>query len=266
MFFVASKVLAFLVVPSNILIGLVIAGALLLYTRYALWGRRLIAAGLALIVIVGVSPVGLALLRVLEDRFQPWSDAGGAPAGFVVLGGALDPVITAARGTPALDGSAERLTIVAALARRYPQARFIYTGGNAGLAGGPAEADYVPALLASFGIARDRVVIEREARNTAENAAFSKALAAPKPGERWALVTSGVHMPRAIATFRAAGFDVEPFPVDWRTAGPQQALGLSPVLTAGLGAFDAAAREFIGLAVYRLTGRSAELLPSSSRR
>ena len=84
---------------------------------------------------------------------------------------------------------------------------------------GGIEADVAVTLFESFGIARARVIVERKSRNTIENAAFSKELVEPKPGERWLLVTSGYHMPRAIGVFRHVGFAVEAYPVDWRTRG-----------------------------------------------
>jgi uncharacterized SAM-binding protein YcdF (DUF218 family) len=222
----------------------------------------MIVAGLALIIIVGVSPIGLALLRILEERFPAWNGNGPAPAGFVILGGGLDADMSEARRTPSLNGSAERLTVIADLARRFPSARIIYSSGSANLFGGAAEADHVVVLLESFGVPRQRIETEAKSRNTAENAAFSKAVAQPKAGERWVLVTSGTHMPRAIAVFRAAGFEVEACPVDWRTGGPGENLAWIPVFTAGLGTMDAAAREFVGLAAYWLSGRSSELFPA----
>ena len=63
------------------------------------------------------------------------------------------------------------------------------------------EANYLYPLLESFGVPRERVLLEDRARNTYENAVFSKQLMKPKPGERWLLVTSAVHMPRAIGCF-----------------------------------------------------------------
>jgi uncharacterized SAM-binding protein YcdF (DUF218 family) len=178
------------------------------------------------------------------------------------LGGALDPDITAARGSPAIDGSAERITVVAALARRYPDTKFIYSSGSAGVFGGLAEADYVMPLFESFGIPRERVTLESRSRNTAENAQFSKVLAMPKPGDRWVVITSAIHMPRAIGAFRAAGFSVEAYPVDWHTRGEADRFTVFTRFLSGLGATDAAAHELIGLAMYRLTGRSSEWLPS----
>ena len=76
-------------------------------------------------------------------------------------------------------------------------------------------------VLRDLGIGSDRLILERKARNTAENAILAKELADPKPGQRWLLVTSAWHMPRAIGLFRKAGFDVEAWPdrLPYRRAG-----------------------------------------------
>jgi uncharacterized SAM-binding protein YcdF (DUF218 family) len=98
-----------------------------------------------------------------------------------------------------------------------------------------------------------------------ENALFSKAIAQPKGGERWLLVTSAYHMPRAIGIFRKVGFAVEPYPVDWRTRGLVDAWRPFPTMGEGLRRTDIAVREWVGLAVYWLTGQSSELFPAPSR-
>jgi uncharacterized SAM-binding protein YcdF (DUF218 family) len=261
-FFVAAKVLTFFVLPSNIIFILLVAGVVMLFTRHAKIGRRCVALATLCLLVVGLLPVGLALEAKLENRFPAWDDTRGAPTGFIILGGAISPSVSAKRGTAALDASAERITIVAELARKYPEAKFIYSGGNGGLLGGLPEADYVMPLFESFGIAKNRVLLERQSRTTAENATYSKILAAPKPGERWVVITSGIHMPRAIGTFRAAGFDVGAYPVDWQIGGEVVGFGLPPSLVPGLDALDAAAREFVGLLAYWLSGRSSELFPA----
>ena len=117
-----------------------------------------------------------------------------------------------------VNGHAGRIIALAKLARAFPNARIIYSSGDASLlADMPDEARFLPPLLDDFGIARERVTLEARSRNTAENAAFSKEIAQPKPGERWLLVTSAEHMPRAIGCFRQAGFPVEAYPVAWHT-------------------------------------------------
>ena len=131
------------------------------------------------------------------------------------------PKRSAARGVAVFGSAVDRIIAGAALARRYPMARIVYSGGNANLVSDDTgeEADYVVALFESLGMSRDRLILERRARNTFENAEFSKVLGEPKRGERWLLVTSANHMPRSVGLFRKAGFAVEPYPVNWYTGG-----------------------------------------------
>jgi uncharacterized SAM-binding protein YcdF (DUF218 family) len=265
MFFVLSKVLGFFAAPSNVVISIGCLGLLLLPSRFARVGRSLAFASLVVLAVLGFSPVGNALMIPLENRFASWDPAGRAPDGIIVLGGAIDG--SAANGEIALNEAAERLTVVPELARRYPNARILFSGGSGALIyDGGAEAKIAGRLLDSFGIARDRVTLEDRSRNTAENAAFSKAVGQPKPGERWLLVTSAYHMPRAIGAFRKVGFLVEAYPVDWRTRGAEDALRPFVTVSDGLQRTDAAAHEWIGLLVYWLTGRTSELFPGQHSR
>jgi uncharacterized SAM-binding protein YcdF (DUF218 family) len=263
MFFILSKIGGFFALPSDLAASLAAFGVVLLFTRFRRTGRVLAALGIVLLLVAGLSPLGNALMLPLEERFPPWDAARGAPTGIIVLGGAVGPELSAARHTPDLNESAERITATAALVRQYPQARIVYSGGNARLVlTGGIEADYAIDLLESLGVARTRVVAERESRNTIENAAFSRRLAQPKPGERWLLVTSAYHMPRAVGVFRRAGFPVEAYPVDWRTRGPIDLVLPFESVTAGLRRTDTAVHEWIGLAAYRLAGRTSELFPA----
>ena len=263
MFFVLAKILGFFALPSNIVITLGLVGVVLMWTRWARAGRKLAALSLILLAVFGLTPFGNALILPLEQRFPAWQEAGRSPDGFVVLGGALDSVVSGVRRDIALNEAAERMTEVAALARKYPAARIVFSGGAGQLVfQGANESDLALRLFESFGIARSRIMVDDRSRDTVENARYSKAVADPKPGERWLLVTSAYHMPRAIGAFRGAGFFVEAYPVDWRTRGASDLLRPFTNLGDGLRRTDTAAREWVGLLVYRLTGRSAELFPA----
>jgi uncharacterized SAM-binding protein YcdF (DUF218 family) len=262
MFFVLSKVLGFFASPSNLMIGLGLFGVLLLPTRFTRAGRRVMVASLIALATLGLSPLGNALIIPLEQRFPPWDDSRGPPDGIVVLGGAIAPDVSLARNEVALDEAAERVTAAVALARRYPEARIIYSGGSGALLFNEgSEAVAAVRLFESLGIPPERIIAEEQSRNTVENAVFSLLLAMPQPGERWLLVTSGYHMPRAMGIFRRAGFPVEAYPVDWRTRGPQDVVRPFTTMGSGLQRADTAAREWVGLLVYWLTGRSAALFP-----
>lgn len=261
MYFV-SKVVGFFAAPSNFVILVGIVGALLLATRFSRWGWRLVISSLVLLSLIGLSPIGNALIVPLEQRFPPWDHSRGAPHGMIVLGGALSPDVSHARDTAALNEAAERLTAVAELARRYPDARIIFSGGSgAVIFEERPEAEFAIRLLESLGVPKGRVIAEGKSRNTLENALFSRELAQPKPGERWLLITSAYHLPRAVGLFRKANFPVEAYPVDWRTRGPRDALRPFPTLAEGLRRTDTAMREWIGLAAYWVTGQTSELFP-----
>jgi uncharacterized SAM-binding protein YcdF (DUF218 family) len=262
MFFVLSKILALALYPSNVLIALGLIGVVLMATRWRRIGRRLAAVSLVLLAVVGFAPFGRLLAAPLEDRFPPWTFAGPAPAGIIVLGGAIDPTLSRERGEAVIGQSFQRLTIVPKLARAYPDARIVYSGGNGELLSSEArEADFAGPVLESLGVPHDRLILERDSRNTAENAAFTKALVDPKPGERWLLVTSASHMPRAIGCFRQVGFDVEAVPVGGRQPGSASRFWPMRTLGLGLAQLDDAMREWIGLFAYRITGRTDALLP-----
>lgn len=262
MFFVLSKTIGTMLVPVNFLIGIGVLGALLLLTRWAVLGRRLLVFSVLLLAVCGFSPIGTLLILPLEERFPPWDPSHGAPDGIVVLGGGIDPDLSAVLGRPALGHSGERVLATAELARRYPKARIIYSGGNPNLIGDDSskEADYGLAMLEELGVAKARLTTERQSRNTFENAEFAKAIARPKEGERWLLVTSAFHMPRSMGLFRRAGFKVEAYPVD-RRASKSEAFSFYSLAMNGLERTDIATREWIGLTAYRLTGKIDQLVP-----
>lgn len=263
MFFVLSKLLGFFTEPSNILMTVAILGTVLLATRLFRTGLRVVTLAVILLAAAGYLPLGRALLLPLEQRFPPWSGAAGPPPdGIIVLGGAVDEELSAARGTVALTEGAERMTAAVALARRFPNARVIFTGGsNALIPGQETEAEYAGRLFADLGLDPRRLTLEDRSRNTVENAEFTRGLAQPRPNERWLLVTSAFHMPRAMGLFRRAGFPVEAHPVDWRTRGTGDLWRPFARAADGLHAADVALHEWGGLLAYRLTGRIAELFP-----
>lgn len=256
-----SKLLGFFLLPSNLLILLALIGILLMGTRYKRLGQILTIGAVLLLTIIGIGPVGNALMVPLEDRFPKWDPRSGSPQGIIVLGGAVSPDVSAVRGEIALNEAAERMTAIAKLAREHPDAKIVFTGGSGRLFAGASEADFVANLFESFGVARHRIVLENKARNTIENATLTKALVNPKSQERWLLVTSAHHMPRSVGIFRKAGFPVEAHPVDFRTRGADDLTTTFGSIASGLARTDTALHEWVGLLVYWLSGDSSELFP-----
>jgi uncharacterized SAM-binding protein YcdF (DUF218 family) len=262
LFFVISKTLGIMLLPTNFMIGLGLIGVMLLATRWRRLGRRLMIVSLALLAICAWSPLGKLLLYPLETRFPAWDASKGAPDGIIVLGGPIDADLSVAHGTAVLSAAGDRIVATAALAHRYPRTRVLYTGGSANLLSNDAkEADFAADLFENLGIARSRLVMERSSRNTLENAEFSKALVNPKPGERWLMVTSAFHMPRAVGLFRRAGFAVEAYPVDWKLGRGAELFTFFNLAGDGLSRTDTAVREWMGLFAYWAAGKTDGWLP-----
>jgi uncharacterized SAM-binding protein YcdF (DUF218 family) len=264
MFFYASKLIWFLAAPSTILTLAAALGAALLFTRFFRTGRVLVALAAAGFVLFGSSPLPRLMIRTLENRFPPGAvDAAQAVDGIIVLGGALDY----RRGQMRLTDSGVRMTTALTLARRYPEARVVFTGGSdAVLLRAPvSEAEMAQGLFRDASLTGSRVVYEGQSRNTHENALFTARLVKPQPGERWLLVTSAFHMPRAVGTFRAAGWPVVAYPVDFRSDDSLDDLRPFRMVSEGLRITDITVREWLGLLAYRLSGYTDALLPAPSQ-
>jgi len=260
MSFVLGKIAWIVLKPSNLMVLGLVLGVLLRRLGSRVWSRLIGGGALLALLTCAVLPVGPWLIGPLESRF-PVPPALERVDGIVVLGGAIEPALSADRNALALNGNAERLVAFAALARHYPGAKLVFTGGSGDIAHPEArEGDWVGPFLDAAGIPRARVAIERESRNTMENARFTKALVKPRPGEVWLLVTSARHMPRSVGVFRKEGWAVVPYPVDYVTRR-ETGFSLGFNIAGGLAGVDAAAYEWIGLVYYRLTGRIDSWFP-----
>ncbi|MGF1651261.1 MAG: YdcF family protein [Hyphomicrobiaceae bacterium] len=286
MFFEISKIGFALVMPSNLCLILIGVGvSLLALGRYRRAALRLTVTGFLALVVLGYGPVGVVMLSPLEERFAPPVPAPspadrlasiGAIDGIILLGGFEDGRISRTRGQVATFDAGERLIETARLGHLIEGVPIIFSGGVGGLVNSYEPAgDAVVAFLRDIGLPDTRLFHEGQSRNTFENAVETRALietlalverretgsGASVPG-RWLLITTSWHMPRSVGTFRKAGFEVVAWPVDFRTAGEADASRLGNGIHEGLERVDLAAKEWIGLLAYWLTGRSESVFPS----
>ncbi|KQP31579.1 hypothetical protein ASF49_08985 [Methylobacterium sp. Leaf104] len=263
MFFPLSKLLFFLVTPSNALILLALAGTGLAaagWLRPGLWLGGLAAL---LLLVAGLSPLSAFVALPLEERFPAFVEDDRPVTGIIVLGGAIETRLSASRGQFLLNDSAERQVALADLARRYPQSRLVFSGGSGALGGSRAsESELVGRYADTMGLPRTRLILEDRSRNTRENAVFTAEMVKPQPDERWLLVTSAWHMPRAVGCFRQAGFTVAAYPVDYRTGGWDDVWRINGFASEGLSLLDVITKEWFGLVAYRLAGYTDALLPA----
>ncbi|ABY31390.1 protein of unknown function DUF218 [Methylorubrum extorquens PA1] len=264
MFFPLSKLIFFVLTPSNFLILLGLLGCLLLFTETGRGiGRVLTIASFVGLLVAGLSPLSAWTLAPLENRFPSFTDDGTPVTGIVVLGGTVEADTSIGRDQITVNEAGERAIALADLARRYPQARLVFSGGAGSTReDAVSEAEIVSRYADTLGVPRNRLILEQQSRNTHENAVFSARMVQPKPGERWLLVTSAWHMPRSMGCFRKAGFDVTAYPVDYRTNWPRDAYRLASFASDGLGELDIGVKEWIGMIAYRLTGYTDAVMPA----
>jgi uncharacterized SAM-binding protein YcdF (DUF218 family) len=260
-FLFLSKLLPELVLPLGATFLLLIAALAFGSTRR----RQRILVGSALLVL-GVGSSGCVselLVRSLERRYPAPAELPTAPA-IVVLGGGTEPVIPP-RTDVELGPGGDRLLHAVRLHRAGKAPVILVCAGRVEWSAAPRpEAADMAELLRFMGVPADAILEESRSRTTYENAVEAWRVLQPLGVRRILLVTSALHMPRAVGLFRRVGFDVVPAPTDFQVvdAPPpgddfpwleQRALSALPNAR-NLASTTLALREWMGIGVYRALG------------
>ena len=262
-FFWLSKLGWLFLMPGNWIVLAILMIWLTLKLGWQRLSNRLLGFTLAFVLLLALMPVGDWLILPLESRFIANPVLPADVDGIILLGGAINPELSAVWEQPEIGTASERLFALQALARRYPQAKLVFTGGSGQLLQQQHKgADWVEALFAETSDDSSRIQFERESRNTYENVVLSKALVQPRPGEIWILITSAFHMPRSVGIFCRHSWPVLPYPVD-HYGNKNRLSRIELNLYEHLGVLRIAVREWIGLLAYRLTGKTDNLLPAA---
>lgn len=265
--FAVAKIFWFFLNPANVLLILVVAGAFMLWSdRWRRLGGRMIGFCAVFVVLLAVLPLEKILLEPLENRFPIERSLPSKIDGIITLGGAVNQFVTAGRNQPQITGAGERLTAFIELSRRYHAARLVYAGGTGSISRQDLKEETVARkLFIRLGLDNRRVFFESRSRNTFEGAVATFNHLKPSTGEKWVLITSASHMPRAVGAFRRAGWTVIPYPVDFRTTGKGSWLDFDLNLLSGLNLLDAALHEWVGLLAYRIMDRTSSLFPGPKK-
>ncbi len=262
MIYYASKFFWLMAQPLSLAFLLVLAG---LVAWLAGWSRLHAAASAiaALVLFVTLfTSTGAVLLQRLEDRIERAALPEGGPGCIIMLGGGIEAEVIAARGGFEMNQAGDRFIETLRLAREFPQAKILVSGGDGSFSGTYAgDAAVAAQFFETFGIARGRLIQEDASRTTFENVANTRAMLAQDGLDGCLLVTSAFHMPRSMGLFRKQGLAVLPWPTDYRTTG-RASLALdftqpstnSQLLTTAL-------REWTGLLAYYLAGRTDTFFP-----
>lgn len=255
--FLAAKILDFATQPLAWAMLLLCTG-LVLMKRWQKVGVRFCQAALVLLVVSGWQMPADFVLRLLENQSPPPSanlDLGQYE-GIVLLGGSLeDSDLWYVPGRIALKDSGERMIVPVALMQRNPKLKLLFTGGSEGI---PTQNHRSEAALAKIffdllGVDAHRILYESKSRSTYENAVLSAKVSGVDIQKPWLLLTTAAHMPRSLAVFRKAGWNVTPYGVDYRTAESTPWLHYS--LRGGAIKWHYALHEIVGYWMYWVTGR-----------
>jgi len=250
-FFYAAKIFGwFLKIDNLLVLGVIVTIALFWNRRYKVARRATIALAVAVIFFSNLG-ISYAALRTLEDRYPiPEVKCSKEINGVIVLGGGMRPgLIPEQRQQPQLGEAGERLTKALELLNKCPDFKLIYSTFSGSLRPeGMSEAESAKQFFTEQRISESRMIFENESRNTFENAKFSSEIASSKEG--WILVTSASHLSRAVATFERFGWEVVPYPVDYRSETTGNYLTFSRNLS--LENWNSAFHEWIGSVVYRM--------------
>jgi uncharacterized SAM-binding protein YcdF (DUF218 family) len=252
-----SKASAFVWEPVVWLAFFFMIGVLLLLIRNErarLWGRRFCMFGVLALGLFSWRGLADQMIASIEGRYAVPTDL--APyTGFVVLGGAMSNGKGRGSHIPPLACAGERVIEPIPLMRDHPHLKLLFVGGDARMIEPPEpEADQVHQLYLRMQVDMSRVLLESKSRNTYENAVFGKTLSGVDTTQQWLLVTSAWHMPRALATFQKAGWNVVPYPVDFHAPADVDLFDFS--LKEGVESWRVLMREGLGYAVYKALGRA----------
>lgn len=259
MFFVISKIVWALISPLNLILLLLLAGAgLSFFCRRA--GITLAGLSIFLLFFIGIAPMGSNLLASLENSYASPSGLPKEISGIIILGGTFDAELTAARNSLAVNDSMERVMEGLRLARRYPLAITVFSGGEGRMfLQGRPETREIMRWLGRAGYNPDDFLFEDKSRNTWENVAFTRDMLNPGAQEVWIVVTSAYHMPRAMKVFRLLDWPgtIIPWPVDYRTDGKMRWFPDRFDVAGNFYKTDLAIHEFAGIFAYELRGKTA---------
>jgi uncharacterized SAM-binding protein YcdF (DUF218 family) len=259
--FITGKIAWLFVQPLSLVFIFVALGLLLRLSGRRVFAFLLTLLSAAILFVTLFTSTGAWALQQLEARYT----RAALPADLqcmIVLGGAFDLEVTAGRGGMEMNQSADRFIEAARLARLYPNAKILISGGDGSFSGHyKGDADLANDFFSAVGIDPARLIRETASRNTEENVSETKALLDQDGLKDCLLITSAYHMPRAKALFDKAGVTTIPWPSDYRASGKVE-LGFDftqPTLNSQL--TSTAAREWLALAVAHLKGETADWVP-----
>jgi uncharacterized SAM-binding protein YcdF (DUF218 family) len=185
---------------------------LLWFTKRQKLGKLLVSFGILFLLIFSYSPVSSRLISHLEYQYPPLYTAPSSIKWIVVLGGGHISDSKMPISSQISRESLVRLTEAIRLHREIPQSKLVLCGGKLFDKIPEAQTMYNTAII--MNISPNNIITENKSRDTEEHAKLVKAIVKKN---RFILVTSALHMPRAITLFKKAGLSPVPAPAGYIT-------------------------------------------------
>lgn len=254
--FLLEKILTQCISPLGLSLLLVPVGLVLILLRKRRFGWCLVILPLLWLWIWSLPAVSIWLRQGLE-RQTPQRAASDYPTAeaIVVLGGSVEGERTGWRDGPHLLAGADRVWFAAQLHRAGRAPVLILSGGNSEWSRtDEPEARAMRAFAIDLGVPDSSLLLEEHSRNTRENAIYTKQLLDEHHFTSILLVTSALHMPRALALFQAQGINVTPAPTDFDAIPPRNALQHWLPDSESLDRSTKALKEYLAIEIYRVQG------------
>ncbi len=261
MFIFLSKLLPLFIYPLGLACGLLFISLLVSYNRKV--NSVLVISALIILWLCSTTGFSNMLARSLELKYLP-PDEIPVSRVMVVLGGGTEPAISP-RTTVEINGAGDRVIYAAEVYRDGKSEKILLSGGSIEWLGdgNTTPADDMAALLLDMGIPQEALILENTSRNTYENALYTKEILEAEGIEQILLVTSAMHMPRAVALFENQGFDVIPLPTDFNVTEKVSSSSNNDFIgkfidilpnAGNLSLTTNAMKEYLGYAIYKIEG------------
>jgi uncharacterized SAM-binding protein YcdF (DUF218 family) len=253
-------VFGFLIEAEFVICALLVIAAVLMFAKKKKAARITLMVGLIFFILAGLTTLAPWMLSTLENRFDQPTQIPLDLKGMIILGGSFNRPLSVERDTTCYNSAGGRLIEAYRLVGKNPHLPVLFSGGGVSLTNAESEAKMALDVARDLGIDVSRFMIEDKSTNTKENASLSYALVKPAAQDKWLLVTSAAHMPRAVTDFRAAGWQVIPYPVDY-LAPKTVSVSINLNINKNFQTWSRAAREWAGLARDYLSGKTTEFFP-----
>ena len=254
-FFWVSKLARLVVAPDSFLLLALALGVILLWLGKVKWSKIILTIVALLMLFIALFPVGEWLLYPLESKYPSRPELPQQVDGIIVLGGAEDTKVSKSWGSVEIGSAVERDTTFIELARKYPEAKLVFTGGASSMVDQSTKgADIAKEFFIQQGLDTERIMFERDSRNTYENVIFTRELVQPQPDEKWVLITTAWHMPRSRGIFCKNQWDITPYPVDHYSL-KDNLFRIDLNFSAHLSKLTVGVKEWLGILAYSLTGK-----------